>query len=257
MRLSAVPRRFLSVGTLLATIYATGVASGNDFGVAGTPVTPARPSYYNIPPKHPGAAGVSAAATAVVPSAAVVPAVTGSSGGSAAPVYVTSGSEETRLAREIAAMRSDLRTVQEENQKLAFRMEALERDNETKDAQLKELQSLLSVLDGQVSAADKQWLERMENLKRNMDSERELRRKQLESLSSNLAHELTKVQQRPAAAPAAVLPAGKFKEFSVQKGDTLSTIAVSAGISVQALKDANGLKSDMIRVGQVLRVPVK
>lgn len=252
MRFSLASRRFLSISAFISVFYATGV-SGNDFSVTGAPAAAPRPTYYNIPPKSVGAGGVSVPATAVegvAPAAAV-------GGVSPAAVYVPSANEETRLAREIAAMRSELRSVLEETQKLAFRVEALERENQLKDAQLKELQSLLSVLDGQISAADKQWLERMENLKRNMDSERDQRHKQLESLSSNLANELTKVQQRTTAATAPALPPGKYKEFQIQKGDTLSTIAVSAGVTVQALKDANGLKSDVIRIGQTLRVPVK
>jgi LysM repeat protein len=164
--------------------------------------------------------------------------------------------DDSSLLRELAALRADFRVLQEENQKLAFRMENLERENLAKDAQLKELQSLLSALDGQVASADKQWSERMENLRRNMDAEREQRRLQLESLSSNVAQELSKVQSKPPT----VIPAvsgGKFKEIVIQKGDTLSTIAVATGTTVLQLKQFNGLQSDNIRIGQVLKIPVK
>ena len=163
--------------------------------------------------------------------------------------------DDSSLVRELAALRADFRVLQEENQKLNSRVENLERENLAKDAQLKELQSLLSVLDGQVASADKQWSERMENLKRNMDAEREQRRKQLESLSSNVAQELSRVQSRPQPAPAA--PTGNFKEIVIQKGDTLSTIAVQTGTTVQQLKQFNGLQSDNIRIGQILKIPVK
>lgn len=175
---------------------------------------------------------------------------------SAKPVTVAQY-DDSSLVRELAALRADFRVLQEDNQKLAFRMENLERENLAKDAQLKELQSLLSVLDGQVASADKQWSERMENLKRNMDAEREQRRKQLESLSSNVAQELSRVQSRPQPQTPPPTPAGNFKEIVIQKGDTLSTIATATGTTVLQLKQFNGLQSDNIRIGQVLKIPVK
>lgn len=44
-------------------------------------------------------------------------------------------------------------------------------------------------------------------------------------------------------------------EYTIRKGDTLSTIARRTGSSVSQLKAANGLRGDLIRVGQVLRIP--
>lgn len=41
----------------------------------------------------------------------------------------------------------------------------------------------------------------------------------------------------------------------VRKGDTLSGLATRYGVSVSALKRANGLKSDLIKVGQSLKIP--
>jgi len=164
--------------------------------------------------------------------------------------------DDSSLVRELAALRADFRVLQEENQKLAYRMENIERENLAKDAQLKELQSLLSVLDGQIASADKQWSERMENLKQNMDAESEQRRLQLKSLSSNVAQELSKVQSRTAVAPPPV-SSTNFKEIVIQKGDTLSTIAVATGTTVAQLKQFNGLQSDNIKIGQILKIPVK
>lgn len=43
--------------------------------------------------------------------------------------------------------------------------------------------------------------------------------------------------------------------YTVKKGDTLGAIAARNRTSVKALKSANGLKSDLIRVGQTLRIP--
>lgn len=44
-------------------------------------------------------------------------------------------------------------------------------------------------------------------------------------------------------------------EYRIQSGDTLSAIAVQHGVPVSHLKQANDLNGDVIRVGQVLRIP--
>lgn len=44
-------------------------------------------------------------------------------------------------------------------------------------------------------------------------------------------------------------------EYRIQSGDTLSAIAVRHGVPVNQLKQANDLNGDVIRVGQVLRIP--
>ncbi|AQU81992.1 MULTISPECIES: N-acetylmuramoyl-L-alanine amidase [unclassified Halomonas] len=44
-------------------------------------------------------------------------------------------------------------------------------------------------------------------------------------------------------------------EYRIQSGDTLSAIAVRHGVPVNQLRQANDLNGDVIRVGQVLRIP--
>lgn len=70
----------------------------------------------------------------------------------------------------------------------------------------------------------------------------------------------TSVQETVAAAPApATQPpsaaAGSAVTYTVRPGDTLSAIAARHGTTVAALRSANGLTQDMIRVGQVLSIP--
>jgi lysophospholipase L1-like esterase len=50
-------------------------------------------------------------------------------------------------------------------------------------------------------------------------------------------------------------PAASSKKYTVRSGDTLSQIAGKYHTSVSKIKSVNGLKSDMIRVGQVLKIP--
>ena len=59
-----------------------------------------------------------------------------------------------------------------------------------------------------------------------------------------------------------LLPAGLGKLWAasgtvhvVRKGDTLSGLAVRYGVTVSAIKRENGLKSDLIKVGQSLQIP--
>ncbi|MBS3649632.1 peptidoglycan DD-metalloendopeptidase family protein [Pseudaminobacter sp. 19-2017] len=52
--------------------------------------------------------------------------------------------------------------------------------------------------------------------------------------------------------PAAVASAGAY---TVQEGDTLTRIAKKTGVSVSALKAANGMQDGIVRVGQTLKVP--
>ncbi len=60
----------------------------------------------------------------------------------------------------------------------------------------------------------------------------------------------------PASAPAAASVASGYATHTVARGDTLSQIAVSYGVSMQALMAANGISNpNHIYVGQVLRIP--
>lgn len=50
-------------------------------------------------------------------------------------------------------------------------------------------------------------------------------------------------------------PPANGKVYSVEKGDTLIRIARRNGITLQALREANELRSDMILIGQRLKIP--
>lgn len=50
---------------------------------------------------------------------------------------------------------------------------------------------------------------------------------------------------------------GATKEYVVKSGDTLGAIAYGNGINVRQLKELNGLSSDVVRVGQKLKIPAE
>jgi len=58
----------------------------------------------------------------------------------------------------------------------------------------------------------------------------------------------------PKKSRATSLPAGS-NSYVVQAGDCLSVIAAKAGVTTKALREANGLKGDMIFVGKTLVIP--
>jgi LysM repeat protein len=59
------------------------------------------------------------------------------------------------------------------------------------------------------------------------------------------------------AAPAEPASVTGEQVYTVKSGDNLTKIAVHHGMSVKALRAANGLKTDSIKVGQKLKVPAK
>ena len=70
-------------------------------------------------------------------------------------------------------------------------------------------------------------------------------------------------QKTPTPTPAAAKKApraykpytGATREYVVKSGDTLGGIAHAHGLRIRQLKELNGLKKDLIRIGQKLKVP--
>ena len=61
----------------------------------------------------------------------------------------------------------------------------------------------------------------------------------------------------PAAQPGAAAPAGEGKTYKVKSGDNLTKIAKAHGTTAKALRAANNLSTDQIKVGQTLKIPGK
>ena len=66
-------------------------------------------------------------------------------------------------------------------------------------------------------------------------------------------------QASPSVAPTSIspaqTPAPAPTTYVVQQGDTLNCIAQQFGTTVEAIRQANGLPSDVINIGQVLIIP--
>ena len=158
-----------------------------------------------------------------------------------------------RGSRELAELRADLDALREEQKLLNARILGLEQDNTRKDAQIKELQSLLDEMDKRSADVDKNWRARMNELSGTIDKERKARQQELESFGKMIVSEIDKN-----TAPAAPAPTtAAISTITVSKGDTLSGIAAAAGTTTAEIKRINNLKSDTIYIGQKLKVPVK
>jgi LysM repeat protein/lipoprotein-anchoring transpeptidase ErfK/SrfK len=66
--------------------------------------------------------------------------------------------------------------------------------------------------------------------------------------------DLTHLAQ-PTPTPAAAPTEGQFALYEVQRGDALFLIGKKFGVTVDQIKQANGLRSDLIRAGETLKIP--
>ncbi len=61
----------------------------------------------------------------------------------------------------------------------------------------------------------------------------------------------------PGGAPAPAANGGTTETYTVKSGDNLTKIAGKFGVSIKALRSANNLKTDRIKVGDKLKIPAK
>ena len=134
---------------------------------------------------------------------------------------------------------AQLRAVQDENAELETRMIALER----KVASLQE--------------SNQKLLNEIAAVKRQAAADAASHEKQLQSILSKL----DKLAATPIPTVSVPTPVATTSEdydiYEVQKGATLYVIAQAYGVTVSDIKKANNLKSDMLQVGQKLKIPRK
>ncbi len=108
------------------------------------------------------------------------------------------------------------------------------------------LQSEISSLKAEIAALKGTISE----LKRDMQSQRG-------EIVQDLSKKIASMQPPPPKDKPKPTPkyTGPCYEYTVQSGDTLTLIAQAFGSTVQKIKDVNGMKSDMLRVGQKVNVP--
>ena len=182
------------------------------------------------------------------------------------------GQDMRSLVREFAQLRADMRILQEDQKILLDRINRLDQENVAKDAQIAELQKMLTMQETRIQGIEKDLVMRLEHLRKALESEQVSRRKDLETAVGSMAAEISKLDKvatnASAVANAASAAAarrqqppppaysGSYKEIEVRRGDTLSVIAQAVGVPISTLRQINNLKSDTIFVGQKLKIPV-
>ena len=186
--------------------------------------------------------------------------------------WSANGQDMRSLVREFAQLRADMRILQEDQKVLLDRITVLSQENVAKDAQIAELQKMLTMQETRIQGIEKDLIMRMEQLRKALESEQVSRRKDLETAVGSMAAEISKLDKvatnASAVANAASAAAarrqqppppaysGSYKEIDVKRGDTLSVIAQAVGVPISTLRQINNLKSDTIFVGQKLKIPV-
>ncbi len=155
----------------------------------------------------------------------------------AAPSFAQDNAVLGVLEEKVNKLRAELEDLQ-------FRQQKTEKAIESIQADLKELrrntgtassEDLKALLEAKIAAVDA------------------ARQKDNKAIVDELAKQLAAMST--GTKPPKPTVTGNAKEHTIQKGETLSAIARTYGISVAALKKANNLTSDSLAVGQKLTIP--
>jgi predicted RNase H-like nuclease (RuvC/YqgF family) len=166
----------------------------------------------------------------------------------------TARQDSERTSRETAALRADLYAFQESQKQLYAVIDELRQENSARAQEIEKLRSLVASLDSRMSNADGAWRNEMSSFRERLAQDQQ---KAMTKLTGNLADEmarnLNQIRQASDASRAAATTA--TQEYTVQAGDTVSAIAKAFNLTPDALRAANGMKGDTIRVGQKLKIP--
>ena len=189
-------------------------------------------------------------AQTVQPAGGATPQPVSASSGAANAAAARTASTGTRrdivsYVEELAGnTAAQLRAVQDENAELETRVIALER-------RIAELQETNQKLLNEIAV-----------VKRQSAADADAREAQMKAILSKI-DKLAATPVPVATVPAPVSTADDHDIYEVQKGATLSVIAKAYSeaygktVTVQEIKKANNLKSDLLQVGQKLKIPRK
>lgn len=162
-----------------------------------------------------------------------------------------------------ARAQENQRLVQEQGSKLGGRLEAIELDT----AKLRTDVDALRAAQARAAsgAADTQALRAtLGNLEQRMHALEASREKDKQELVDVLSKKISQIMGggapvssgRPKTSGSKASAGGGSGDYLVKSGDTLSGIASSHGVTVSALREANGIKKDnQLRAGQKLVIP--
>jgi outer membrane murein-binding lipoprotein Lpp len=147
-----------------------------------------------------------------------------------------------------------LSILDERVSKLRADVDALQFSQQQTQQDIKQAQAQLDELRRAGPSASANDLQALEVRLRAIDEARE---KDKKVILDQLAKELASIggTRGGASPPPSSPPAANGNEHVVQKGETLTSIAKSSGVTLADLRKANNLSSDTLKVGQKLVIP--
>lgn len=158
------------------------------------------------------------------------------------------------LQQTVAGIRQDMNSIIATNRQLTLRVETLEQQLREQQQRIQQLEEMNATLNQQLQTLNQNFNEQLTQLRNVIAADRKLRQEEMKRLAADLR---AIVGKGAVAAPPPPPPSGRYTEFTVQAGDTLSSIAKHFGVTVKEIKDYNGLTSNTIHPKQVLRIPEK
>gem|GEM_PF-6125267 len=167
------------------------------------------------------------------------------------PVRVAAAGQTTDpMLRHMARLRQDMVALLEQQRHLNARIEDGEARYRAQQTRIVALEAEVKDLQGRLQRIDESWRSASAGLEKALAREGEARQGSMKDVIEEVTKQLKGVVKKVSGGAAA-----GGKTYTVQSGDTLSAIGVAFGVSVESLKQANGLEGDQIKVGQVLKIP--
>ena|SRR5579871_89771 len=174
-----------------------------------------------------------------------------------ATVAVILGVTAAHVRAEDQTTAQQVSILDERLSKLRADVDALQASQQQIQQDIKQIQGQMDELRHAGPSASANDLSALETRVRELDAAREADKKAiLDQLSKELASMSGGSHNGGKSSTATATPANA-NEHVVQKGETLTSIAKSAGCSVADLRKANDLTSDSLSVGQKLVIPSK
>jgi LysM repeat protein len=155
--------------------------------------------------------------------------------------------EDQTIGQQISILDERLSRLRADVDALQFNQQQIQQD-------IKQLQTQLAEARQSGPSASVNDLQALEARVKALDAARETDKK---AIIDQLAKELAAMSGSRGAATTQSSGAANGNEYTVQKGDTLSSIAKNSGVTVAGLRKANNLTSDSLKVGQKLVIPSK
>jgi LysM repeat protein len=166
-----------------------------------------------------------------------------------APSNTGQHQEAARLGKEAAALRVEVATLQDRQRRLLSQVGELEDELAARDKQIKELNDQLSGAQSGRKTSDAEWQRRLDEQRGSLEAQN---RKAQDAMAKKLAEEMAAAMRKAEEESRKTTVASVH---TVRQGEVLSVIAAAYRVPLKKLMAVNGLKNDIIRVGQKLKIP--